>query len=65
MKRNKFTSTQIVQILKAFDSGKTVEELSREYVFQDRLFTLGVSAMVVWKQTNFIGLKSLNKRMLV
>ena len=65
MKRNKFTSTQIVQILKAFDSGKTVEELSREYGFQDRLFTLGVSAMVVWKQTNFIGLKSLNKRMLV
>lgn len=38
MKRNKFTSTQIVQILKAFDSGKTVEELSREYGFSRQTF---------------------------
>ena len=38
MKRNTFTPSQIVQILKAFESGKTVEELSREYGFSRQTF---------------------------
>ncbi len=31
MKKSKFTSTQIANILKEFDLGKSVEEISREY----------------------------------
>ena len=31
MKKSKFTSTQIANILKEFDSGKSVEEISREH----------------------------------
>ena len=31
MKKSKFTSTQIASILKEFDLGKSVEEISREH----------------------------------
>ena len=31
MKKSKFSSTQIALILKEFDGGKTVEEISREH----------------------------------
>lgn len=31
MKKSKFSPSQIAQILKAFDGGKSVEELIREY----------------------------------
>jgi putative transposase len=31
MKKSKFTSTQIANILKEFDLGKSVEEISREH----------------------------------
>lgn len=31
MKKGKFTSDQIAKILKDFDQGKSVEEISREY----------------------------------
>lgn len=31
MKRSKFSPNQIATILKEFDSGKTVEQISREY----------------------------------
>ena len=31
MKKSKFTSTQIANILKEFDLGKSVEEISRDY----------------------------------
>lgn len=38
MKKSKFTPNQIVEILKAFDCGKSVEELSREYGFSRQTF---------------------------
>ena len=31
MKKSKFTSEQIARILKEFDQGKKVEEITREY----------------------------------
>jgi len=31
MKKSKFTPTQIANILKEFDNGKTAEEINREY----------------------------------
>ena len=38
MKKSKFTSTQIASILKKFDNGKSVEEISREHVVSRAAF---------------------------
>lgn len=38
MKRSKFSSAEIVQILKAFEGGKSVDELSREHGFSRQTF---------------------------
>jgi len=40
MRRSKFTPTQIAKILKEFDNGKSVEEISREYCLKLRIITL-------------------------
>ena len=50
MRRSKFTPTQIAKILKEFDSGKSVEEISREY---------GVSTSAFYKwRTKYAGMSS-------
>ena len=50
MRRSKFTPTQIAKILKEFDSGKSVEEISREY---------GVSTSTFYKwRSKYAGMSS-------
>lgn len=43
MKRSKFSPTQVAKILKEYEVGKSVEELSREYGFSRQTF-------YVWRQ---------------
>lgn len=43
MKRSKFSPTQVAKILKEYEFGKSVEELSREYGFSRQTF-------YVWRQ---------------
>ena len=38
MKKSKFTENQIIQILKAHESGRTVADLCREYGISDATF---------------------------
>ena len=50
MRRSKFSPTQIAKILKEFDQGKTVAEISREY---------GVSSAAFYKwRSKYAGMSS-------
>ena len=50
MRKSKFSPTQIAKILKEFDNGKSVEEISREY---------GVSTSTFYKwRTKYAGMSS-------
>ena len=50
MRRSKFSLTQIAKILKEFDNGKSVEQISREH---------GVSSVVFYKwRSKYAGMNS-------
>ncbi len=63
MKKSKFTPTQIMNILKEFDLGKSVEEITRNTVFPEQHFTNGGNAMAAWRPVNSSESKSLKRRM--
>ena len=50
MRKSKFSPSQIAKILKEFDNGKNVEEISREY-------GISVSTFYKWR-TQYAGLNS-------
>ena len=45
MRRSKFSPGQIAKILKEFDNGKSVEQISREYGVSSAAFINGVHVM--------------------
>ncbi len=45
MRKSKFSPTQIAKILKEFDSGKSVEQISREHGVRSASFINGVRVM--------------------
>jgi putative transposase len=53
MKKSKFNATQVAAILKEFDNGKPIEDISREYgVSRAIYFINGASDMEEWKRVN-------------
>lgn len=50
MKKSQFSPTQIANILKEFDHGKTAEELSRDHGVSKATFISGVNVMAAWRR---------------
>ncbi|MBK9301268.1 MAG: transposase [Bacteroidetes bacterium] len=65
MKKSKFSATQVAAILKEFDNGKSVEDISREHSVSRATFYKWRQGMGVWKQVSLSELRNWKRKMLV